>query len=68
MVLGDNKNKLLCKVSSVKLFPSPSSLERYKQSIRAKKLNLKYGNKDVEFNSELDRYWDKRYFLFEKFD
>lgn len=68
MVLGDNKNRLLCKVSTVKLFPSASSLERFKESMKTKKLNQKYGNRDVEFNSEIDRYWDKRYFLFERFD
>ncbi len=59
---------MLAKVTTVKLFPSSSAVERYKDSIRNKKLSQKYGNKDAEFNSPLDRYWDKRYFLFERFD
>ena len=64
MVLGSRTNKLLTKITSVKLFPSPASIERYKESIKNKKLNQKYGKKDIEFNSQLDRYWDKRYSLF----
>lgn len=68
MVLGSKCNKLLSKITSVHLFPSSASIERYKESVKNKQLNQKYGKKDINFNSPLDRYWDKRYFLFEKFD
>jgi hypothetical protein len=39
--LGNKAGKMLCKISTVKLFPSPASIERYKESLKNKKLNKK---------------------------
>ena len=42
MVIGNHKGRLLTKITSAQLFPYPSAVERYKESLRNKKINKKY--------------------------
>ena len=68
IVIGDKKHKLLAKVTSAKLYSSATSVQKLKESLDNKETNQKIVKKDANFNKALDRFWGKRYFLFEKFD
>ena len=41
IVLGNKDYKLLAKVKTIKLYPSPSAVERYKHSLKNKQLEQK---------------------------
>ena len=57
-VLGGHQRRMLCKIKSVWLDPSPLSTKRTMESSDKEKTN----------DPVIEKYWSNRYYLFERFD
>lgn len=62
MVVGQEEISMLVRLEAVKMAPPEHILEKTKEIIEAQQ------GKSLFTNTKLDRFWAKRYLLFEKFD
>lgn len=59
IVVGNQQGRMLCRIKSIFIEPSASA---YKKQVEAQK------SKEKSTDPVIEKFWDKRYFLFEKFD
>ena len=62
MVLGSTKGRMLAVISSIKVEPCAATRKKISKAYPYERMERTYSNSNV------DRFWNQRYLLFQKFD